>query len=100
VIDGGTVTPYVAFAHDVSGVGPTFNEGVKALTLGLTVSYLKRWQAQVAYTSYFGGRTYSGADLPDASSGPLPTGQSASYSSGSNPLRDRDFVSASVSYAF
>ncbi len=100
VIDGGTVTPYAAFAHDVSGVGPTFNEGVKALTLGLSVSYLKRWQAQVAYTSYFGGRTYSGTDVPDASSGPLPTGQSASYSSGSNPLRDRDFVSASVSYAF
>ena len=100
VIDGGTVTPYVAFAHDVSGVGPTFNEGVKALTLGVTVSYLKRWQAQVAYTSYFGGRTYSGTDVPDASSGPLPTGQSASYSSGSNPLRDRDFVSVSVSYAF
>jgi hypothetical protein len=100
VIDGGTVTPYVAFAHDVSGVGPTFNEGVKALTLGLSVSYLKRWQAQVAYTSYFGGRTYSGTDVPDASSGPLPPGQSASYSSGSNPLRDRDFISASVSYAF
>ena len=100
VIDGGTVTPFAAFAHDVSGVGPTFNEGVKALTLGLTVSYLKRWQAQVAYTSYFGGRTYSGTDLADASSGPLPTGQSAGYSSGSNPLRDRDFISASVSYAF
>jgi hypothetical protein len=100
VIDGGTVTPYAAFAHDVNGVGPTFNEGVKALTVGLSVSYLKRWQAQVAYTSYFGGRTYSGIDVPDASSGPLPPGQSASYSSGSNPLRDRDFISASVSYAF
>jgi hypothetical protein len=100
VIDGGTVTPHVAFAHDVNGVGPTFNEGVKALTLGVTVNYLKRWQAQVAYTAYFGGRTYSGADVPDASTGPLPTGQSASYSSGSNPLRDRDFISASVSYAF
>jgi hypothetical protein len=100
VIDGGMVTPYVAFAHDVSGVGPTFNEGVKALTLGMTVSYLKRWQVQVAYTSYFGGRAYSGTDAPDAATGPLPAGQSASYSSGSNPLRDRDFVSMSVSYAF
>jgi hypothetical protein len=100
VIDGGTVTPYAAFAHDVSGVGPTFNEGAKALTLGVTVSYLKRWQAQVAYTSYFGGKTYSGTDAPNASSGPLPPGQSAAYSSGSNPLRDRDFVSVGVSYAF
>ena len=100
LIDGGTVTPFAAFAHDVSGVGPTFNEGVKALTAGLNVNYLKRWQAQLAYTAYFGGRTHSGTDVPSASSGPLPPGQSASYSSGSNPLRDRDFVSASVSYAF
>ena len=100
VVDGGTVTPYVAFAHDVSGVGPTFNEGVKALTLGVNVSYLKRWQGQVAYTSYFGGRTHSGTDVPNASSGPLPPGQSARYSSDSNPLRDRDFVALSVSYAF
>ena len=45
MIDGGTVTPHVAFAHDVSGVGPTFNAGVKALTLGLDVTYLKNWQA-------------------------------------------------------
>jgi len=100
VIDGGTVTPYVAFAHDVSGVGPTFNEGVKALTLGVSVSYLKQWQGQVAYTSYFGGKTYSGIDVPNASSGPLPPGQSARYSSGANPLRDRDFLAVSVSYAF
>jgi hypothetical protein len=99
-VDGGTVTPYVAFAHDVSGVGPTFNEGVKALTLGVSVSYLKQWQGQVAYTSYFGGKTYSGIDVPNASSGPLPPGQSARYSSGANPLRDRDFLAVSVSYAF
>ena len=36
VIDGGTVTPNLAFAHDVSGVGPTFNAGVKALTSAWT----------------------------------------------------------------
>ena len=100
VIDGGTVTPHIAFAHDVSGVGPTFNEGVKVLTVGVNVTYLKRWQAQASYTAFFGGRTYSGTDVPNVSSGPLPPGQSPTYSSGSNPLRDRDFVSLSVSYAF
>ena len=100
LIDGGTVTPHIAFAHDVGGVGPTFNAGVKALTLGLGVSYLKNWQAEVAYTAYFGGRTYSGTDMPNASSGPLPPGQATSYASGANPLRDRDFLSVSVSYAF
>ena len=100
VIDGGTVTPHVAFAQDVSGVGPTFNAGTKALTLGLDATYLKNWRATIAYTAYFGGRTYSGTDMPNASSGPLPPGQATSYSSGSNPLRDRDYLQASVSYAF
>jgi hypothetical protein len=32
-----------------------------------------------------------GHDTPNASSGPLPPGQAASYASNSNPLRDRDF---------
>jgi hypothetical protein len=100
VIDGGTVTPRIAFAHDVSGVGPTFTAGVKAATIGLGVNYLKNWQADIAYTAYFGGRTYSGTDMPNASSGPLPPGQATSYASGSNPLRDRDYLSMSVSYAF
>ena len=51
-------------------------------------------------SAYFGGKTYSGTDTPNASSGPLPPGQATSYASGSNPLRDRDFLSVSVSYAF
>ena len=41
-----------------------------------------------------------GTDVPNASSGPLLPGQSARYASDSNPLRDRDFVALSVSYAF
>ena len=42
VIDGGTITPHIAFAHDVSGVGPTFNAGVKAWTIGLKAAYLEK----------------------------------------------------------
>jgi len=100
LIGGATVSPRLAFAHDVSGVGPTFNEGAKALTFGVGMTYLQKWQADIAYTMYFGGKTYSGTDTPNASSGPLPPGQSASYASGSNYLKDRDFLSISVSYAF
>ena len=100
VIDGGTVSPHVAFSHDVSGVGPTFNAEVKAMTIGLRATYLKNWQANVAYTAYFGGKTWSGVDMPNATSGPLPVGQAATYASGSNPLRDRDYLSMSLSYAF
>jgi len=71
-----------------------------ALTFGIGVNYLQKWQFDLAYTTYFGGKTYSGTDAPNASSGALPPGQSASYASGSNYLKDRDFLSVSVSYAF
>jgi hypothetical protein len=49
---------------------------------------------------FFGGNTFSGTDTPNASSGALPPGQSASYASGSNYLKDRDFLSISMSYSF
>ncbi len=93
VIGGGDrVAARIAFAHDVNGVGPTFNEGAKSLTFGIGVSYLQKWQVDIAYTTYFGGNTFAGTDSPNAASGALPPGQSASYASGSNYLKDRDFL--------
>ena len=95
-----TVSPRLAFAHDVSGVGPTFNEATKAATLGLGFDYRQNLQADIAYTWFWGGRTYAGTDAPSAGSGALPPGQSAAYASSSNPLKDRDFLALSVSYSF
>jgi hypothetical protein len=95
VIAGGTLSPRIAFSHDVRGVSPTFNQGTKAATFGLTYSLKQKWVADLAYTTYWGGRTYSGVD-PVAP----PAGQSASFASSANPLKDRDFVSLSVSYSF
>lgn len=97
---GGTLSPRLVFSHDVDGVGPTFNETAKAVTLGLTFNYQQKWLAEVNYTNFFGGRSYFGTDTPTAATGALPPGQSAEFASNSNPLRDRDFVSISVSYAF
>jgi len=97
---GATVSPRLVWSHDVDGVGPTFNENAMAVTLGVGFNYQQKWTADFAYTSFFGGRSYSGTDVPSAASGPLPPGQSADYASNSNPLRDRDFVSVSISYAF
>jgi len=94
-IGAASLSPRIAFSHDVDGVGPTFNQDAKALTLGLGVNLKQNWQADIAYTSFFGGRTYAGTDP-----GAVPAGQSASYASSANPLKDRDFISASVSYAF
>lgn len=97
---GATVSPRIVFAHDVDGVGPTFNESAKAFTVGVGFNYQQKWQADIAYTNFFGGRSYGGTDVPNAASGALPPGQSADFASNSNPLRDRDFLSISVSYAF
>ena len=68
---------------------------VKAATLGLGFNFKQSWQADLAYTSYFGGRTYAGTD-PLANT----AGQSRAYASSANPLKDRDFIAASLTYSF
>jgi hypothetical protein len=93
-IAGGTLSPRIALAHDVHGVSPTFNQGAKAATIGLTYNLKQKWVADLAYTAFWGGRTYAGSD-------PVPTpGQPSAFASSANPLKDRDFVSLSVSYSF
>ena len=94
-IGGATLSPRFAFSHDVQGVSPTFNQGAKALTFGLGANFKQNWQADIAYTSFFGGRTYAGTDGPGT-----PPGQATTYASGANPLKDRDFISVSISYSF
>jgi hypothetical protein len=95
-----TVSPRLAFSHDVDGRSPTFNEGAKAMTIGFGFNYRQNWQADIAYTAFFGGKKVSGTDVPNAGSGPLPAGQSATYASHTNPMVDRDFLSISLSYSF
>ena len=95
-----TVSPRIAFSHDVHGRSPTFNEDNKAATFGVGFNYQQNWQADIGYTTFFGGSSVSGVDVPSAASGALPTGQSASYSSGTNALKDRDFIAISLSYSF
>jgi hypothetical protein len=96
---GGNVAPRFAFAHDVKGVGPNFNEGVKSASLGVSWDYQRKWLVDVQYTNYFGGRTYCGTDVPTPGAA-LPAGQPASWCSSANPLKDRDFYSVVVSYSF
>jgi hypothetical protein len=96
---GGNLAPRLAFNHDVSGVGPNFNESVKSASVGLTWDYQRKWVVDVQYTNYFGGRTYCGTDVPTAGAAIAP-GQPASWCSSANPLKDRDFYSVVVSYSF
>ena len=71
--------PQIAFNHDVKGTSPApisnFVDGRKWLTFSLGANYLNDWQANLSYTTNFGGGNY-------------------------NLLRDRDFVSLTVSYSF
>lgn len=95
----GNVSPRIAWSQDVKGVGPTFNQGTKSVSVGATWDYQRKWLVDAQFTSYMGGRTYCGTDVPPAGSVVTP-GQSASYCSSANPLKDRDFYSLSVSYSF
>lgn len=54
-IAGVTLRPSVAWSHDVDGYGPTFNEGSKAVSLGLDAEYLSTYTAGISYTDFFGG---------------------------------------------
>ena len=93
-IAGATLIPRAAFSHDVHGVGPTFNQGTQAATFGLSAVIKQKWQADLSYTSYWGGRTYAGTDLSATGT------QARTYATSANPIKDRDFCSISLRYSF
>jgi Protein of unknown function (DUF1302) len=74
-----TLSPRVAFYHDVNGISPgpggAFIEGRKQITVGAEANYLNRWSLDLSYTNYFGA-----GDL--------------------NLINDRDFVAFVVKYSF
>lgn len=72
------LTQVTVFTHDVSGVTPNalpFVKGRKSLFLGFNFDKDATWKLQAGYTAFFGGGL-------------------------SNIMRDRDNVSASLSYSF
>jgi hypothetical protein len=74
-----TLSPRVAFNHDVNGTSPgpggNFIEGRKSITLGVEANYLNKWSLDVSYTDYFGGGQF-------------------------NLISDRDFVAFVAKYSF
>ncbi|SDP98524.1 DUF1302 domain-containing protein [Ectopseudomonas guguanensis] len=64
LIPGVELRPSLAWSHDVNGYGPEpgFNEGSKAISLGLDAVYLNTYTASLAYTDYFGGDYNANAD--------------------------------------
>ncbi len=98
-------SPRMAWAHDVKGVSPTFNEGVKSLSVGVNFEYQKKATFDLSYTTYGGGRTYCGTDnitTPGTSASLVAqvAVQGANFCSSANPIKDRDFYSVVFTYSF
>ncbi|MNJ10178.1 hypothetical protein D3C77_43320 [compost metagenome] len=55
VVAGINLSPNLAWSHDVEGYGPNFDEGSKAVSLGVDADYLNTYTASLSYTNYFGG---------------------------------------------
>ncbi|MGK2907935.1 MAG: DUF1302 domain-containing protein [Desulfuromonadales bacterium] len=74
-----TLSPRIAWAHDVNGNTPgpggSFLEGRKAVTFGLGADYQSTWSADLSYTDFFGAGRY-------------------------NLVNDRDFLALNIKYSF
>jgi hypothetical protein len=74
-----TLSPRIAFNHDVHGTTPgpggNFLEGRKSGTIGVEANYLNKLVFDLSYTAFFGGGSF-------------------------NQISDRDFASFSVKYSF
>ncbi|MBD9415344.1 DUF1302 domain-containing protein [Pseudomonas sp. PDM16] len=58
VFAGVSLRPNLAWSHDVEGYGPStnpFNEGAKALSVGIDAEYDKTYSASLSYTNFFDG---------------------------------------------
>ncbi|MDT4833711.1 hypothetical protein FQZ97_673290 [compost metagenome] len=57
VFAGVNLKPSISWSHDVDGYGPNglFNEGAKAVSLGLDAEYDSAYTASLSYTDFFGG---------------------------------------------
>lgn len=73
-IAGVNLKPNLSWTHDVDGYGPVFNEGAKAISIGLDADYRSAYSASLSYTDFFGGNF--------------------------NPIVDRDFVALSFGVSF
>ncbi len=73
------LAPRVVWQHDVSGNSPApggnFIENRRAITGGITATYLSAWSADVSYTNFFGADRY-------------------------NLVNDRDFIQTNIKYSF
>jgi len=82
------LSPRVAFQHDLRGTSPTFTHNTQSVTVGVTAEYQNNISADISYTNFFAGETIGATTNP------------AAFKSTNQALADRDFIAATVSYAF
>ncbi|MBJ7538650.1 DUF1302 family protein [Marinomonas sp. C1424] len=97
VFDGVDLSPSIGVSHTVgksSAIGPAFGvDGGGDINLGLSAVYLNKWNFTMNYVSYYG----QAAPFQIDGKAPNTNPPKASYL---QPLKDRDFISASVSTTF
>ncbi|MNP39374.1 hypothetical protein D3C76_1329470 [compost metagenome] len=59
---GVNLAPNLAWSHDVEGNGPNFEEGLKAISVGVDADYANLYTASLSYTDFFGGDFNTNAD--------------------------------------
>jgi hypothetical protein len=62
VFAGVNLAPNLAWSHDVEGNGPNFEEGLKAISVGVDADYANLYTASLSYTDFFGGDFNTNAD--------------------------------------
>ncbi|AYC34091.1 DUF1302 domain-containing protein [Pseudomonas cavernae] len=62
VFAGINLSPSLAWSHDVDGNGPNFEEGLKAVSLGLDADYANTYTTSLSYTDFFGGEFNTNGD--------------------------------------
>jgi hypothetical protein len=62
VFAGINLKPNLSWSHDVDGYSPTFNEGNKAISVGVDAEYQNTYTASLAYTDFFGGEYNTNTD--------------------------------------
>jgi hypothetical protein len=62
VFAGINLAPNLAWSHDVNGNGPNFEEGLKAVSVGVDADYASTYTASLSYTDFFGGHFNTNGD--------------------------------------
>ena len=62
------ISPSLIFRHDVDGFSQNFQEGQMSISSSLSMSYMKKYSAELAYTSFFGNNKFTVVDDRDFAS--------------------------------